>query len=59
VEKIFKMEMKYIVYTFRNFKDFKFGTMRYEINSKGETTIYGRLKKNNKPCRFQEVKLKC
>lgn len=56
METIFKIKMKYIIITHRNFNDFKFASMRYEINAKGELQIYGRLKKNNHPCKFQETK---
>jgi len=50
--------MKYIVITYRNFNDFKFGTMKLEMNSKGESVISGKLKKKNSIsfCKYQEIK---
>lgn len=52
--------MKYNIITFRNFKDFKYGSFRYELNSKGELIIFGKLKKSkgNGLCKFQETKMK-
>jgi len=47
---------KYVVVTYRNPHDFKFGGWSYEHHENGGTTIYGMLKKKNIRSKFQDIK---
>jgi len=47
--------MKYKVITYRNPKDFKFASWRYEHTNDNGTIIYGRLKHNNNLTKFQKI----
>ena len=47
--------MKYKVVTYRNPKDFKFGSWKYEHQSDGGCVISGRLKCNNSLSKYQKI----
>lgn len=47
--------MRFKVKTFRNPKDFKFASWRYEHQSDGGTIIYGRLKSNGNESKYMEI----
>ena len=47
--------MRFKVKLFRNPKDFKFGTWRYEHIADGGFICYGRLKKKNTVSKYMEI----
>ena len=47
--------MMYKVITYRNPKDFKFASWRYEHQTDGGTIIYGVLKSNGSISKYQKV----
>lgn len=46
---------KFGVLVFRNFRDFKHKSWTHEHNDRGETIIYGILKRNGHRCKYQKI----
>ena len=47
---------RFYVIQYRNHKDFKFGSWKFQIHNNGGLTVSGKLKKNNCKSKYMDVK---